>query len=70
MPESGRLDSHTGGLDAQTPGFVDRRHQLYRLARDRVTAAAGRCVQEAAALSVVLGYRPQEARTAQKAGAA
>ncbi len=41
-----------------------------RLARDRVTAAAGRCVQEAAALSVVLGYRPQEARTAQKAGAA
>src|SRR6266568_8149103 len=35
-----------------------------RLARDRVTAAAGRCVQEAAALSAVLGYRPQEARTA------
>jgi IclR family transcriptional regulator, acetate operon repressor len=35
-----------------------------RLARDRVTAAAGCCVQEAAALSIVLGYRPQEPPTA------
>jgi IclR family acetate operon transcriptional repressor len=41
-----------------------------RLAPDRVSAAAARCVQEAAALSAVLGYRPQKARTAQKEGAA
>jgi IclR family acetate operon transcriptional repressor len=41
-----------------------------RLAGDLITAAAGRCRDEAAALSVVLGYRPQEEPTAQKAGAA
>jgi IclR family acetate operon transcriptional repressor len=41
-----------------------------RLARDRINAAAARCVKEAAALSAVLGYRPKEAQTAQKAGAA
>jgi IclR family acetate operon transcriptional repressor len=41
-----------------------------RLTRDRVTAAAARCGQEAAALSAALGYRPQKAGIAQKAGAA
>jgi hypothetical protein len=40
------------------------------LAGDRVSAAAARCVREAAALSAVLGYWPQETRIARKEGAA
>jgi DNA-binding IclR family transcriptional regulator len=41
-----------------------------RLTRDRVPAAAGHCVQEAAGLSAALGYRQRTARQTRKAGAA
>jgi IclR family transcriptional regulator, acetate operon repressor len=41
-----------------------------RMTRDRLTAAAGCCVQEAAGLSAVLGYRQRAARQNRKAGAA
>jgi IclR family transcriptional regulator, acetate operon repressor len=41
-----------------------------RMARDRLTSAAGHCVQEAAGLSAVLGYRQRASRQNRKAGAA
>jgi IclR family transcriptional regulator, acetate operon repressor len=41
-----------------------------RMTRERVPAAAGHCVQEAAGLSAVLGYRQRAARQTRKAGAA
>jgi DNA-binding IclR family transcriptional regulator len=41
-----------------------------RMTRDRVTVAAGHCVQEAAGLSAVLGYRQRAGRQNRKAGAA
>ena len=41
-----------------------------RMTRDGVTAAAGSCAEEAAALSAVLGYRPRAARQNRKAGVA
>jgi IclR family transcriptional regulator, acetate operon repressor len=41
-----------------------------RMTRDRLTSAAGYCVQEAAGLSAVLGYRQRAARQNRKAGAA
>jgi DNA-binding IclR family transcriptional regulator len=39
-----------------------------RMARDGLAAAAGSCVEEAAGLSAVLGYRQRAARQARKAG--
>jgi IclR family transcriptional regulator, acetate operon repressor len=41
-----------------------------RMTRDRLAAAAGQCVAEAAGLSAVLGYRQRAARQARKVGAA
>ena len=41
-----------------------------RMTRERVPVAAGHCVQEAAGLSAVLGYRQRAARQNRKAGAA
>jgi len=41
-----------------------------RMTRERVPVAAGHCVQEAAGLSAVLGYRQRAARQTRKAGAA
>jgi IclR family transcriptional regulator, acetate operon repressor len=41
-----------------------------RMTRDRLAAAAGHCVAEAAGLSAVLGYRQRAARQNRKAGAA
>jgi len=41
-----------------------------RMTRERVPVAAGHCVQEAAGLSAVLGYRQRTARQNRKAGAA
>jgi IclR family transcriptional regulator, acetate operon repressor len=41
-----------------------------RMTRDRVSAAAGHCTEEAAGLSAVLGYRQRAARQTRKAGAA
>jgi hypothetical protein len=38
------------------------------MARDGLAAAAGSCVEEAAGLSAVLGYRQRAARQARKAG--
>ena len=40
------------------------------MTKDRVSAAAGHCAQEAAGLSAVLGYRQRAARQTRKAGAA
>jgi IclR family acetate operon transcriptional repressor len=39
-----------------------------RMTRERAPAAAGHCVQEAAGLSAVLGYRQRAARQTRKAG--
>jgi IclR family acetate operon transcriptional repressor len=39
-----------------------------RMTRDRLSAAAGHCVAEAAGLSAVLGYRQRAARQTRKAG--
>jgi DNA-binding IclR family transcriptional regulator len=41
-----------------------------RMSAESLTAAAAQCVQEAAGLSAVLGYRPRTARQTRKAGAA
>jgi DNA-binding IclR family transcriptional regulator len=41
-----------------------------RMTRDGITVAAGHCVQEAASLSAVLGYRPRADMQNRKAGAA
>jgi IclR family transcriptional regulator, acetate operon repressor len=58
------------GYDGTVVAAVSVSAPTTRMTRDRITAAAGHCVQEAAGLSAVLGHRPQAARRNRKAGAA
>ena len=58
------------GFDGAVVAALSVSAPTTRMTRDRLTAAAGQCVGEAAGLSAVLGYRQRAARQTRKAGAA
>jgi IclR family transcriptional regulator, acetate operon repressor len=58
------------GFDGAVVAALSVSAPTTRMTRDRLTAAAGHCAQEAAGLSAVLGYRQRAARQNRKAGAA
>jgi IclR family transcriptional regulator, acetate operon repressor len=58
------------GFDGAVVAALSVSAPATRMTRDRLTAAAGHCVAEAAGLSAVLGYRQRAARQTRRAGAA
>ena len=56
------------GFDGAVVAALSVSAPAARMTRDRLTAAAGHCVAEAAGLSAVLGYRQRAARQTRKAG--
>ena len=55
------------GFDGAVVAALSVSAPATRMTRDRLTAAAGHCVTEAAGLSAVLGYRQRAARQTRKA---
>ena len=58
------------GLDGNVVAALSVAAPVSRMTKERVAAAAERCMEEAAGLSAVLGYRQRAARHNRKAGAA
>jgi IclR family transcriptional regulator, acetate operon repressor len=58
------------GFDGAVVAALSVSAPTTRMTRERVPVAAGHCVEEAAGLSAVLGYRQRAARQNRKAGAA